>query len=117
MTASANYALPATVDGWADFILNWAEDKGWNEPRSFGDNIALMHTELSEAFEEWRKSGDVDLIYTEAGKPEGVPIELIDCLIRILHYLAQRGISAQHLLEVKHLYNTTRPYRHGGKHA
>ena len=109
--------MPVTVDGWTKLILEWAEEKGWNEERPFGDTIALMHTELSEAFEEWRSTGSETNYEWRDGKPEGVPIELIDCVIRILHYLAQKGISPQRMLEVKHLYNIDRPYRHGGKHA
>lgn len=48
-------------------------------------------------------------------KPEGIPTELADVIIRVLDYCAYAGIDIENVLEVKHEYNKSRPYRHGGK--
>lgn len=48
-------------------------------------------------------------------KPEGVAVELADCLLRILDYCGYAGIDIEEALRLKHEYNKTRSYRHGGK--
>lgn len=50
-----------------------------------------------------------------AKKPEGIAAELADVIIRVLDYCAYAGIDIENVLEVKHEYNKSRPYRHGGK--
>lgn len=103
------------LNQWADEIHRNAREHGWwDEERSFGDIIALCHSELSEALEEHR-NGHEEVYHGPDGKPEGVPIELIDCVIRIFDYLACRGWDVEVLLAEKHEYNAGRPYRHGGK--
>ena len=87
----------------------------WDEERTFGDIIALCHSELSEALEEYRKGYEVDEMYYKGFKPEGVPLELADCIIRILDYCGHEGIDIENAIKIKHKYNKTRPYRHNGK--
>lgn len=87
----------------------------WEEARTFPEIVALIHSELSEALEEYRSNHGVTEVYQEAEKPEGVPIELADAIIRILDYCGYAGIDIVAALERKHEYNKTRPYRHGGK--
>ncbi|MDR0905796.1 MAG: hypothetical protein LBN00_06445 [Oscillospiraceae bacterium] len=48
-------------------------------------------------------------------KPEGVAVELADCLIRILDTCAAEGIDIDEVVRLKMEYNKSRPYRHGGK--
>lgn len=85
--------MAKTLNEWArDIHQNAVEHGWWDEPRSFGDIVALCHSELSEALEEYRNGKP--MIYGCCGK-EGVDVEAV---------LAQ-----------KHEYNRTRPYRHGGK--
>ena len=100
----------------------------WDEPRTFGGIIALCHSELSEALEEyrarrpmvWRRCENDDPIagcrylvgVKEGGKslntlackkinvnggcdrfsekPEGIAVELADCVIRILDYTGHK---------------------------
>jgi NTP pyrophosphatase (non-canonical NTP hydrolase) len=96
-----------------------AEAHGWwDEDRTFGDLIALIHTELSEAFEEYREGHLIDEVYyseQKPDKPEGVGVELADAVIRIMDLAGYFGIDLATLILEKHAYNVTRPYRHGGK--
>ncbi len=85
----------------------------WDEEKSFGEIIALCHSELSEALEEYRNHKPV--YYISGSKPEGMATELADCIIRILDYCGHIGIDIESILRKKHEYNKTRPYKHGGK--
>jgi len=46
-------------------------------------------------------------------KPEGVDVELIDSLIRLLDLLGSRGTDVEGLLRQKLAFNASRPRRHG----
>lgn len=111
---------PQKIQEWQAAIHQYAKDKGWwdQDNRSFGDMCALFHSEISEAYEEYRNGHDVTEVYTNPdnpNKPEGIPVELADCLIRILDYFGHIGVDLQTILQQKHAYNQTRSYRHGGK--
>ena len=48
-------------------------------------------------------------------KPDGIAVEMCDCIIRILDYLGKEDVDIEAVLEQKHRYNKQRPYKHGGK--
>lgn len=50
-------------------------------------------------------------------KPEGIPTELADIIIRVLDICGANNIDIQGALDEKMEYNMTRPYRHGGKRS
>ena len=107
------------VNQLVEAAYNNAKDHGWHdEKRTIGDLIALMHSELSEALEEHRNGKAPNEIYyndSKPSKPEGIPVELADCVIRIFDFCGLYDINLEEVLELKMQYNSTRPYRHGNK--
>ena len=110
---------PQTINEWAAAIHEYAKDKGWwDQPRAIGDIFILFTSEVAEAYEEYRNGHEVTETYYKEGaptKPEGVPTELADVIIRILDFAQWAGIDLQDIMAKKHAYNQTRAYRHGGK--
>jgi NTP pyrophosphatase (non-canonical NTP hydrolase) len=102
-------------------------EHGWyDDERTFGDLVALLHSEVSEALEAYRKWGlddatasgsayVLDGFKTVQPKPEGVGSEFADTLIRLLDMSKRYGIDLEAEYRRKVEYNRTRGYRHGGK--
>lgn len=100
-----------------------AKEKGWwnGEPCfsiDFPNFISNVHGETSEAWEEFRNGKSCNEIYfSDDNKPEGIPIELADILIRIFDFCGSYKIDLEKALKLKMDFNKTRPFRHGNKKA
>lgn len=98
-------------------VLHCAVRHGFTDA-TVGEDIALMHSELSEALEEYRAGRKPDETYfnpDKPAKPEGMPAELADVVIRVMHFCGKHGINLGKAVLEKMAYNESRPYKHGGK--
>ena len=95
--------------------------KGWWEEgppthERVAAKLALVHSEVSEALECVR-----DGLYKpyenpdRPGKPEGLPSELADVVIRVADLCGALGIDLDEAIRTKMAYNATRTHRHGGR--
>jgi hypothetical protein len=84
----------------------WYRDPVTGEPiqRNFGEVVALMHSELSEALEADRKGLKDDKLPHRDGRE----VEFADCIIRILDTAAALGLDIAGALIEKNRYNQQR---------
>lgn len=83
----------------------------WDKPRTNAEVIALIHSEVSETLEAYRK-----------GQPQSKKInaseveeELADTVIRIMDLCQHEELDLASAIQAKLEYNKQRPYRHGKK--
>jgi len=115
--------LGALFEVMGDQICQTNRDNGWyDKPCSFVERLALLHSEISEALEEYRSPHPEPFSYQEMTvggstipKPIGVPSELADVLIRLLELVHVEKIDLARATVAKMSYNKTRAYRHGQK--
>lgn len=106
-------AVRSVLDTLAHDIYVTANLKGfYDEERSFGEAIALMHSELSEALEAYRVG---DPMSEKIANHTQIEEEFADTIIRILDTSEHLGLDIGGALVAKMRYNEGRPHRHGGK--
>lgn len=85
----------------------------YETPPSIPERLALIHSEVSEALEDFRE-GRMGLQYDNT-KPVGFDSELADIIIRVVDLAQYKGIDLDKAVAVKMEYNKSRPYKHGNK--
>lgn len=99
----------ASLNQLQALINAWMKEQGFWDSDNFGEKVALIHSELSEALEAHRGGLHSDHLQ---GVP-GVAEELADTVIRCLDLCGQLGIPLGQIIHMKMQYNFTRPHKHG----
>jgi NTP pyrophosphatase (non-canonical NTP hydrolase) len=101
----------------ADIHSNAVDHGWWDKERNIPECLCLIHSEVSEALEDYRSDKMETTYRASDSKPEGFPSELADIVIRVMDLAGGMGIDLEKEILVKHEYNRTRTWKHGGKRA
>lgn len=107
-----------TIKELVDQAYSNAKEKGFHgDMMNVGEKLALIHSEVSEALEEYRRAGSnvQDLWTTADNKPEGFVVELADAVIRIADLCGALQLDLEYAVQLKMAYNRSRPHKHGRK--
>ena len=89
----------------------------WIGGRSFAEQVALVHSEASEALEADRAGEPLTWEPEDKpGKVNGAAGELVDVIIRCMDSLAFMGVDIDDIFEKKAAYNKSRPYKNGKRY-
>ncbi len=91
------------LNGKMQQVRALADSKGFSsDPGRIWEMLALVHTEVAEATDAYKKGEPV----------QHVGEELTDAIIRILHLLSALDLDAEQLFQEKMAKNWERPYRY-----
>jgi NTP pyrophosphatase (non-canonical NTP hydrolase) len=116
-----------TLNEIANAVYDLAWQKGWHSDEEKEDAFIEracnnLHDEVSELHESWRNN-QLRLPCDKAEKMKELGLKPLTCIeeefadivIRVLDDCKKLSIDIQNAIEVKHLYNKSRSYRHGNK--
>lgn len=103
------------INDWAKEAWDITDSKGFHTGRSILEKIALVMSELGEGVDAVRDSPKPLYYHDYSSKPEGVSVELVDTIIRIMDMFVTEKWDLEEILRLKLEYNKTRSYKHGGK--
>lgn len=130
------------VDTMQEEVAEWIVEKGWNDDRTFGDEMILITSELVEALEAFRDRGFEEWVTHQPtingvklpkmtpeqlealgipeeawgmGRREGVAPELAGTFVRLLDTCERHGIRLGQEFRQEMEYNWKRAFRHGGR--
>lgn len=118
-----------TINEIAEAVHALAKEKGWHDEAEQTDHFIErmcnnIHDEVSELHTAWRDN----CLYLSCDKAVQMkemnlkPLtcleeEMADIIIRALDACMKLKLNPQDIIARKHIYNTTRPFRHGGKRS